>query len=46
VDISPEVQNTQNTIHRPYEAQEEGGPKCGATVLLRKENKILTGGNM
>jgi hypothetical protein len=28
VDISPEVQNTQDTTHRPYEPQEEGGPKC------------------
>jgi hypothetical protein len=29
VDISPKAQNTQDTIHRPYEAQEEGRPKCG-----------------
>jgi hypothetical protein len=27
VDISPEAQNTQDTIHRPHEAQEEGRPK-------------------
>ena len=26
--ISPEAQNTQDTIHRPHEAQEEGRPKC------------------
>jgi hypothetical protein len=29
VDISPEVQNTQDTIHRPNEAQEAGRPKYG-----------------
>jgi hypothetical protein len=29
VDISPKAWNTQNTIHRPYEAQEEERPKCG-----------------
>jgi hypothetical protein len=27
--IIAKVQNTQDTIHRPYEAQEEGRPKCG-----------------
>ena len=27
--FSPEVWNTQDTIHRPYEAQKEGRPKCG-----------------
>ena len=27
--LSPEAQNTQNTIHRPHEAQEEGRQKCG-----------------
>jgi hypothetical protein len=46
VDISPKVRNTQNTIHRPYEAQEEGRLKCLYVVLLRRVNKILTGGNM
>jgi hypothetical protein len=29
VDISPEAPNTQDTIHRPNEAQEEGNPKYG-----------------
>jgi len=29
VDISPNAQITQDTIHRPYEAQEEGQPKYG-----------------
>jgi hypothetical protein len=27
--IIPESQNTQDTIHRPHEAQGEGIPKCG-----------------
>ena len=27
--ISPEAQNTQDTIHKPHETQEEGRPKCG-----------------
>jgi hypothetical protein len=44
VDICPEVQNTQDTIHRPHEAQEEGRPKCVDTsVLLRRRNKIPMG---
>ena len=29
VDISPKVHKTQDSIHRPHEAQEEGRPKCG-----------------
>jgi hypothetical protein len=41
VDVSPEVQNTQDIIHRSYEAQEEGRPKCG---FLRRGNKIPMGG--
>jgi hypothetical protein len=45
VDISPEAQHIQNTIHRQNEAQKEGKPKCDALVLLRKWNKILTGAN-
>ena len=27
--ISPTAQNTQDTIHRPHEAQEGERPKCG-----------------
>jgi hypothetical protein len=42
--FSPEVWNTQDTIHRPYEAQ-EGRPNMDVSVLLRRGNKILTGGN-
>jgi hypothetical protein len=44
VDISPEVQNTQDKIHRPHEAQEEGRT-VDTLGLLRRENKILTEGN-
>jgi hypothetical protein len=29
VDISPKALNTQDTIHRPHEAQEEGRPMDG-----------------
>ena len=46
MDISAKALNTQNTIHRPHEAQEEGRPKCGFSVLLRKGNKIIIGANM
>jgi hypothetical protein len=28
-EFSTKVRNTQDTIHRPYETQEEGRPKCG-----------------
>jgi hypothetical protein len=28
-DISPEAQNTRDTIHKPHEAQEERRQKCG-----------------
>ena len=45
MDIRKKVQNTYNTTHRPYETQEKGRPKCGyVSVLLRRENKIITGG--
>jgi hypothetical protein len=29
VDINPEAQNTQDTIHKPHETKEERRPKCG-----------------
>jgi hypothetical protein len=29
VTISPETWNTQDTIHKAHETQEEGRPKCG-----------------
>jgi hypothetical protein len=40
VDITLKVQNTQDSIHRSYEAQ-EGTPMCGYSVLLRRGNKIF-----
>jgi hypothetical protein len=43
VDINPKTRNTQDTIHRPQEAQEEGIPKCGL-ILLRKGNTIWSMG--
>jgi hypothetical protein len=36
LDISPEVQNIQDTIHRPLEAQEEGRPQYGYIGLFKK----------
>jgi hypothetical protein len=47
VDISLEVGNTKDTIHRPHEAQEEGRPhhSVATSVLLRRGIKILMGGN-
>ena len=44
MDISTKAQNTQDTIHRLHEAQERR-LKWGASVLLRRWNKILIGGN-
>ena len=36
----PRIQNTQDTIHRSHEAQEQGGPKLkNKEDLLRKESK-------
>jgi hypothetical protein len=40
VDISPEAQNTQDTICKTYETQEEERTKCGHLILLRMVNKI------
>jgi hypothetical protein len=37
-------QNTHDITHRPYEAQEEGRPKCGYFSPTLKGNKIITGG--
>jgi hypothetical protein len=45
VDISPKAQNTQDTIHRPHEAQVEGRPKYGCFRSFRRGNKIPTGGD-
>jgi hypothetical protein len=43
MDISPEARNTQDIIHRPNEAQEEGRPKCGYFVTFKMGNKIPMG---
>jgi hypothetical protein len=40
VDIIPEAQNMQDTIHKPYEIHEEGRPSVDTSVLLRRGNKI------
>jgi hypothetical protein len=39
VDISTEAQNSQDTICKTHETQEEGRPK-DTSILLRRENKI------
>jgi hypothetical protein len=39
VDIGPEAWNTQDTIHKPHETQEERRPKS-TSILLRRGNKI------
>ena len=46
MDISPKALNTQDTIHRPHEAQEEGRPNCGCFGSSEKQNKILTRANI
>jgi hypothetical protein len=43
VDISPEPWNTQDTVHKTHETQ-EGRPKCGSSILLKRENKITMEG--
>ena len=45
MDIKPEIRNTQESIHRLHEAQEEGRPKCGYFSFLRKGIKIPMGGD-
>jgi hypothetical protein len=45
VDISPKVQNTQDTIQTILKPKKED-QSVDASVLLRRGNKILTGGNM
>jgi hypothetical protein len=37
MDISPETQNTQDTIHRPNKAQ-EGRPKCQFYTIFMRAN--------
>jgi hypothetical protein len=43
VDISPEAQNTQDTIHRTNEVQEEGRPKYGYFVPSEKSKQNTHG---
>ena len=45
MDISQVVQNTQDTIHRSYEAQEEGRPKCGYFDPSLKGKQNTMGGD-
>jgi len=45
VDINPKYQNTQATIHRLYEVQEED-QNMGTSFFLRRGNKVLTEGNI
>ena len=40
MDISPEAWNTQDTIHKPHETQENGDQSMDTLILLRKGNKI------
>jgi hypothetical protein len=43
MDISQKAQNTYHSTHRPYEAQEEGRPKCMDALVLLRRGKIITG---
>jgi hypothetical protein len=43
VDISPEAQNSRDTIHRPHDAHEERRPKCKCFGPSLRRNKILMG---
>ena len=46
MDISPKALSTQDTIHRPHEAQEEGKAKCVGFDFYGKGNKIISGVNI
>jgi hypothetical protein len=43
VHISSKVQSTQDTIHRPHEALEEGRPQCGCFVPSEKRHQNTHG---
>jgi hypothetical protein len=45
VDISPETQNTQDIIHRLQEAQKKEDQTVETSVLLRRGNTIIMGGD-
>ena len=40
MDISSEAQNTQDTICKTHETQEEGRQNVDTSILLRRVNKI------
>ena len=42
---SPDAQNTQDTICKTYETQEEGGPKCGYFNSSQKGEQNAHGKN-
>jgi hypothetical protein len=44
VDISPEARDTQDPIHRPPKLKKKKGQSVGASVLIRRENKLPMGG--
>jgi len=46
VGISPKVQSTQGTIHDHKKRKKKEDQNLDASVLLQKENKILTGGHV
>ena len=46
MDISPNVRNTQDTIHRYLKLQKKEDQSVDTSVLLRRGNEILTGGYM
>ena len=41
MDIKQRTWNTHDTTHGSHEAQEEGRPKSGCFILLRRGNKII-----
>jgi hypothetical protein len=45
LNISPEVWNIQDTIHRPHEAHEEGRAQCRYFSPSKKELRIPMGGD-
>jgi len=46
MDISPKAPITQDTVHRPREAQEEGQPKCSFFSFFKRGNKNIHRGDM
>ena len=46
MNISPKVQNTQDSTHRHMKPKKKEDQNVDASVLLRRVSKIFTGGNM